>query len=284
MFIWYQNRIGAAVEQFSVDEQFLDDNFLNTDTHQRDHAHRTSVSSSDVRQKDNGSAFSHRKQSVYHFPNVDQNQAMDTNSLVDTSNIKNDIDQMNASPQSKSISVSQIFSLITQHQMEIDQRTKQLQSTVIKQENINETNTENNSSENAVGSTTIAQNIQSPASVNAPMAEPGVRERRVSESRKRHRMYSPDISPSDHFDDEVDNSNGSWNSEDDPNRLWCICRKPHNYAFMLCCDKCDEWFHGKCVAITKQMCHEMNQRGSKWFCPNCVNINSMIEPTKSSPI
>lgn len=42
-------------------------------------------------------------------------------------------------------------------------------------------------------------------------------------------------------------------SEDDPNRLWCICRKPHNNRFMICCDICQDWFHGKCVNITKAM-------------------------------
>lgn len=46
-------------------------------------------------------------------------------------------------------------------------------------------------------------------------------------------------------------SEASWNSEDDPDRLWCICRKPHNNRFMICCDVCEEWFHGKCVGITK---------------------------------
>ena len=45
----------------------------------------------------------------------------------------------------------------------------------------------------------------------------------------------------------------SWNSEDDPDRLWCICKKPHNNRFMICCDSCEDWFHGKCVGITKSI-------------------------------
>lgn len=52
--------------------------------------------------------------------------------------------------------------------------------------------------------------------------------------------------------------------------LWCICRTPHNNRFMICCDKCEEWFHGKCVNITRQMGNEMEQRKSEWICPNCV--------------
>lgn len=101
----------------------------------------------------------------------------------------------------------------------------------------------------------------------------------------------------DDYDDD-DGSDGSYNSEDDPLRytfipfciyfaltramlsfvirfrlffrLWCICRQPHNNRFMICCDKCEDWFHGKCVNITKQMGTEMEQRGAEWVCPNCI--------------
>jgi len=57
------------------------------------------------------------------------------------------------------------------------------------------------------------------------------------------------------LDSDIDDtlSEASWNSEDDPERLWCICRKPHNNRFMICCDVCEEWFHGKCVGISKQI-------------------------------
>ena len=49
-----------------------------------------------------------------------------------------------------------------------------------------------------------------------------------------------------------------WDSEDDdPERLWCICRKPHGNKFMISCDGCKEWFHGRCVGVTKKMGKEM---------------------------
>lgn len=53
----------------------------------------------------------------------------------------------------------------------------------------------------------------------------------------------------DEDDDEGDNSD----SEDDPDRLWCICKRPHNNRFMICCDVCEDWFHGKCVHVSKAM-------------------------------
>ncbi|XP_063700167.1 death-inducer obliterator 1 isoform X2 [Culicoides brevitarsis] len=81
----------------------------------------------------------------------------------------------------------------------------------------------------------------------------------------------------------------SWNSEDDPDRLWCICRQPHNNRFMICCDVCEEWFHGKCVNVTKSQGNQMESAGKDWTCPNCLNekqnkvqpkITTFLEPSK----
>lgn len=40
---------------------------------------------------------------------------------------------------------------------------------------------------------------------------------------------------------------------------------------MICCDSCEEWFHGKCVNITKAMGQQMEENGIEWTCPNCIN-------------
>lgn len=69
-------------------------------------------------------------------------------------------------------------------------------------------------------------------------------------------------------EDDID-SDASWNSEDDPDRLWCICRQPHNNRFMICCDKCEDWFHGNCVNITKAQGKQIEDKNMKWLCPNC---------------
>lgn len=39
---------------------------------------------------------------------------------------------------------------------------------------------------------------------------------------------------------------------------------------MICCDGCEDWFHGKCVNITKAMGQQMEERGIEWRCPNCI--------------
>lgn len=39
---------------------------------------------------------------------------------------------------------------------------------------------------------------------------------------------------------------------------------------MICCDGCEDWFHGKCVNITKAMGQQMEEQGIEWRCPNCI--------------
>merc|ERR1711953_624418 len=75
---------------------------------------------------------------------------------------------------------------------------------------------------------------------------------------------------SDSDDDDDDDMNSEEaDSEDDPNKLWCICQQPHNNRFMICCDSCLDWYHGKCVGITKKMGKEMEEAGNEWSCPKC---------------
>ncbi|KAJ8953859.1 hypothetical protein NQ314_007199 [Rhamnusium bicolor] len=72
---------------------------------------------------------------------------------------------------------------------------------------------------------------------------------------------------------ELDSSNDEEDeSEDDPNKLWCICNQPHNNRFMICCDTCEEWYHGKCVNITKAMGQQMEAEGKEWICLFCKVI------------
>lgn len=37
---------------------------------------------------------------------------------------------------------------------------------------------------------------------------------------------------------------------EDPNEVFCICRRPDNHTWMIGCDgDCEDWYHGKCVNI-----------------------------------
>ncbi|KAK4879330.1 hypothetical protein RN001_007476 [Aquatica leii] len=64
-------------------------------------------------------------------------------------------------------------------------------------------------------------------------------------------------------------SDGDKSDDDDPDKLWCICNQPHNNRFMICCDSCEEWYHGKCVNVTKAMGHMMEVKGREWICLYC---------------
>ncbi|CAG7821469.1 unnamed protein product [Allacma fusca] len=71
--------------------------------------------------------------------------------------------------------------------------------------------------------------------------------------------------------------------DDDPNKLWCICRQPHNNRFMICCDKCDDWFHGKCVGITKAQAKKMETANLPWHCPTCKKAIKQEQQSASTP-
>ncbi|PIK35600.1 putative death-inducer obliterator 1 isoform X2 [Apostichopus japonicus] len=83
-------------------------------------------------------------------------------------------------------------------------------------------------------------------------------------------VSSEDEASQEEGGDEDTNEGGSeWSEDEDPERLWCICKKPHDSRFMICCDKCEDWFHGSCVNVTKQQGKHMEDQGLEWFCPNC---------------
>ncbi|EEC02039.1 hypothetical protein IscW_ISCW000551 [Ixodes scapularis] len=72
-------------------------------------------------------------------------------------------------------------------------------------------------------------------------------------------------------DDSSEEQHGSdWSSEDDPEKLWCICRQPHNDKFMIQCDKCEDWFHGTCVGVTRQQGRLWEKENREWMCPKCA--------------
>ncbi|XP_073323850.1 death-inducer obliterator 1 isoform X2 [Pagrus major] len=86
----------------------------------------------------------------------------------------------------------------------------------------------------------------------------------------------------DEDDSSTSSSSSSSSSEDggyDPNALYCICRQKHNKRFMICCDRCEEWFHGDCVGITEARGRLMERNGEDYICPNCTAKKNQITNT-----
>ncbi|XP_048354398.1 death-inducer obliterator 1 isoform X2 [Sphaerodactylus townsendi] len=64
----------------------------------------------------------------------------------------------------------------------------------------------------------------------------------------------------------------------DPSALYCICQQPHNNRFMICCDRCEEWFHGDCVGISEARGRLLERNGEDYICPNCTILQVQDEP------
>lgn len=43
------------------------------------------------------------------------------------------------------------------------------------------------------------------------------------------------------------------------------------FRFYICCDKCQDWFHGKCVGILQSEADFIDE----YICPNCQKNNSI---------
>ena len=56
-----------------------------------------------------------------------------------------------------------------------------------------------------------------------------------------------------------------WNTIDDDGVRHCLCGGPGDGSFMLACDKCERWYHGRCVGLSKSVSEEL----TKWHCPRC---------------
>ncbi|XP_067935635.1 death-inducer obliterator 1-like [Watersipora subatra] len=69
--------------------------------------------------------------------------------------------------------------------------------------------------------------------------------------------------------EEEDADDAEWKEEDDPDRLWCVCRKPHDNRFMICCDRCEEWYHGDCVGISRKRGTQMETENEEYICSQC---------------
>ncbi|XP_068759395.1 CXXC-type zinc finger protein 1-like [Montipora capricornis] len=51
---------------------------------------------------------------------------------------------------------------------------------------------------------------------------------------------------------------------------YCICQTSDTSRFMICCDKCDEWFHGDCIGITKMEAKDIKQ----YYCIQCLDSDT----------
>jgi len=53
---------------------------------------------------------------------------------------------------------------------------------------------------------------------------------------------------------------------EDGGHRYCVCRGPNDGSFMVQCDKCDSWYHGKCVNVNQNMEDDLDN----YECPACA--------------
>ncbi|KAL9111923.1 MAG: hypothetical protein Q9227_003773 [Pyrenula ochraceoflavens] len=51
--------------------------------------------------------------------------------------------------------------------------------------------------------------------------------------------------------------------------VYCICRGPDDHTWMISCNACDEWFHGRCV----NMSQELDDIIERYICPTCTSAS-----------
>ncbi|KAI3629953.1 hypothetical protein MIR68_011388 [Amoeboaphelidium protococcarum] len=54
--------------------------------------------------------------------------------------------------------------------------------------------------------------------------------------------------------------------------LYCLCRQPAGDEFMIECDGCNEWYHGRCVDLAQKDA----KRIEKYFCTSCQPVHGSI--------
>ena len=52
---------------------------------------------------------------------------------------------------------------------------------------------------------------------------------------------------------------------------YCLCRGASDGGFMIGCDFCEEWFHGKCVNVATAKGEQMVASGASFECPTCAS-------------
>ena len=74
-------------------------------------------------------------------------------------------------------------------------------------------------------------------------------------------------------EDEDDIVLKKWGTSEDEEalELFCLCRQSEDERFMVCCDKCDDWFHGECLNMSEEeMAAYKGKPDLEFICPLCV--------------
>jgi|MDSY01.2.fsa_nt_gb hypothetical protein len=60
---------------------------------------------------------------------------------------------------------------------------------------------------------------------------------------------------------------------EDEGARYCICKGPSDGSFMIGCDHCDEWYHGRCVGVSTAVGDALAANAQQYMCPMCSEKN-----------
>ncbi|VDI14895.1 Hypothetical predicted protein [Mytilus galloprovincialis] len=98
--------------------------------------------------------------------------------------------------------------------------------------------------------------------------EPEVIEK-VKEKAKEDSEDEEEKSEESEDEEDEDEDMDSEEEYEPPDRKYCICNKPYGNKFMICCDRCENWYHGKCIGITRERGKEMADKEEEYICDGC---------------
>merc|ERR1712048_915835 len=55
--------------------------------------------------------------------------------------------------------------------------------------------------------------------------------------------------------------------------VFCICRSSDIERFMIACEKCNEWFHGDCINVSRKKAKNIEE----WFCSKCLEMDNKLK-------
>lgn len=56
-------------------------------------------------------------------------------------------------------------------------------------------------------------------------------------------------------------------------QAYCICRTSDSSRFMICCDACEEWYHGDCINVTEKEAKHIKH----YFCQRCKEADPTLQ-------
>ncbi len=95
------------------------------------------------------------------------------------------------------------------------------------------------------------------------------------DEKEAHEASNNEGNESESHDD--DNDDNDEDSEEEDETLYCICQRPESAGWMIACDLCDEWYHGRCVSLTRAQ----SKRIDIFVCPPCAEKTGRTTTFKS---